>query len=287
MMISETPAIRERLGALPRWLVLGLMVIAMITTILRPLGLPITTWRGTRDYYETVQAIPPGGVLLFDIGYGAGGYPSLGPGTAAVFKQAFTRPIRLVIMATRIEGTMMYPLVMKDAEPVAKEHGKAYGTDYVFLGYVPGGQRAMAGVLGDPHGTVLMDHYGTPLANIPVMTDVRSPDDYDVVAFSTTSSETSGGWVRQAHDRYGKKVCAGLVYVPAHSMARAWYPASWAGVLDGIRGAAEYEYISGFPGDAIKNTDFLSVTQILVLAYITMGNIACWGHKLTRKRWER
>ena len=45
--------------------------------------------------------------MLFDIGYGSGGYPSLGPGNIAAFHQMFEKDLIIVIMATALEGSMM------------------------------------------------------------------------------------------------------------------------------------------------------------------------------------
>lgn len=269
----------ESLENLPRWLILGLIVIAMIIPIMRPLGLPIVTSEETRDFYDVIEGIPAGGVLLFDIGYGSGGYPSLGPGNIALFHQAFSRPIKVVIIATALEGSMMYPLVMKGVQDTLTEYGKVYGTDYCFLGYIAGEQTAMAAVLGDLHAAFTADFYGTPIAQISMLADIRDYNDIDVVAYITTAGGISEGWVYQSFSRYNRVTVGGWLSMMTAAMKPYYTAGSLAGYMDGIKGAADYEYFTGHPGDALLSTDVLSLTQTLVLIYIIIGNIAYFGRR--------
>jgi len=55
------------------------------------------------------------------------------------------------------------------------------------------------------------------------------------------------------------------------------------GLMDGIKGAADLEFLTGHPGDAIVSSDILSFTQTLVLVFIAIGNISFW---MTRKTKE-
>ena len=97
----------EKLTAVPREIVMTLILLAMIVPALNPLGLPLLTGDMSKAWYNTVDALPEGSVILFDIGYGSGGYPSLGPGNIAAFHQMFEKDLRVVIMATALEGSMM------------------------------------------------------------------------------------------------------------------------------------------------------------------------------------
>jgi hypothetical protein len=44
--------------------------------------------------------------------------------------------------------------------------------------------------------------------------------------------------------------------------------------MDGIKGAADLEFLTGHPGDAIVSSDILSFTQTLVLIFIVIGNVS-------------
>ena len=54
----------------------------------------------------------------------------------------------------------------------------------------------------------------------------------------------------------------------------------YKGLLAGLRGAAEYELLTDYPGSAILGMDAQSAAHFLVIALIAIGNI---GFFLTRK----
>jgi len=244
----------EKLTAVPREVVMTLVVLAMIIPAIRPLGLPILT----------------------------GGYPSLGPGNIAAFHQMFEKNLKLVIMATALEGTMMYPLIMEEVKP-EENYGAVYGEDYVFLGYIAGEQTAMAGVLGDLKSLVSTDYQGTPISQLPLLENINGADDFALVAYLTTAGGVAEGWVYQAYSQYNKPLLGGCLSMMTTSIKPYYDSGQLLGLMDGIKGAADLEFLTGHPGDAIVSSDILSFTQTLVLVFIAIGNISFW---MTRKTKE-
>jgi hypothetical protein len=275
-------SILEKLTAIPREIVIGLVMIAMIIPTLNPLGLPLMTGQMAKDWYNAVEDLPAGSVVLFDIGYGSGGYPSLGPANIAVFHQFFDKELKVIIMATALEGSMMYPLIMDSVRPETR-HGAEYGEDYVFLGYIAGTQTAMAGVLGNLPSLVSTDYLGTPIDQMAILDGIRGAQDIDVVGYLTTAGETSEGWVYQAYSAYGRPVLGGFLSMMTTSMKPYYDTGQLIGVIDGVKGAADMEFLTGYPGDAIQSSDVLSFSQTLVVIFILIGNISYWGSRGSRK----
>ena len=272
----------EKLTAIPREIVLGLVLIMMIIPTLKPLGLPLMVGTMAIDWYDTVDDLPEGSIVLFDIGFGAGGYPSLGPATIAAFHQFFEKNLKIIIMATQVEGSMMYPLIMEAVKPETS-YGAVYGEDYVFLGFIAGEQTAMAGVLGDLHALVSTEYTGTPIGQINLLKDVKGADDFDLVAYITTSGNISEGWVYQAYSAYGMDVVGGFLSMMTTSMKPYYDTGQLLGLLDGVKGAADLEFLTQHPGDAIRSSDVLSFTQTLVLIFIVIGNISYFGARAAKK----
>ena len=275
----------EKLGALPREVVLGLVLIAMIIPAIRPLGLPILVGDMARDWYRVVEELPEGSVVLFDIGYGSGGYPSLGPANVAVFHHFFKRGLKVVIMATSAEGPLMYSLVMEKVKP-EERYGAVYGEDYVLLGYIAGVQTAMAAVLGDLHAAVSTDYFGTSIAEIPLLREVRGAEDIALVAYLTTAGGIAEGWVYQAYSAYGLPLLGGFLSMMTPSLKPYYDTGQLLGIIDGLKGAADMEYLVGVPGDAIRSSDILSFTQTMVLIFIIIGNVSYFGAKMAKKEAE-
>jgi hypothetical protein len=268
----------ERLMDVPREVIMGLVFIAILIPALNPLGLPLMTGKMSEDWYDTVDALPAGSIILFDIGYGSGGYPSLGPGNIAAFHQMFEKDLRIVMMATALEGGMMYPLIMASVKPETN-YGAVYGEDYVFLGYIAGDQTAMAGVLGDLHALASNDYQGTSLSSLPLAAEVSTADDFDIVAYMTTAGGTAEGWVYQAYSQYQRPVLGGCLSMMTTSIKPYYDSGQMLGLMDGIKGAADLEFLTGHAGDAIVSSDILSFTQTLVLIFIVIGNVAFWMQK--------
>jgi hypothetical protein len=263
----------EKLTAVPREIVMTLILIAIIIPALNPLGLPLLTGDMSKAWYNTVDTLPEGSVILFDIGYGSGGYPSLGPGNIAAFHQMFEKGHKIVIMATALEGSMMYPLIMESVRP-EQRYGAVYGEDYVFLGYIAGEQTAMAGVLGDLKALVSNDYQGTSIDSLSMMDNVNGADDIALVAYVTTAGGTAEGWVYQAYSQYSMDVIGGCLSMMTTSIKPYYDSGQLLGIMDGIKGAADLEFLTGNPGDAIVSSDILSFTQTLVLIFIVIGNVS-------------
>jgi len=262
----------DKLTALPREVVMALILVAMIIPAINPLGLPLMTGSMAEAWYRTVEELPEGSVILFDIGYGSGGYPSLGPGNVVALKQMFENGHKVIMMATSLEGSMMYPLVMEDVNP--EKFGVEYGEDYLFLGYIAGGQTAMAGVLGNIRSLVSNDYRDNPLDSYPIMEGVNSAEDFDMVAYLTTSGDIAEGWVYQAYSQYNRPVIGGCLSMMTTSIKPYFDSDQLLGLMDGVKGAADLEFLTNYPGDAIRSSDILSFTQTLVLIFIAVGNLS-------------
>ena len=265
----------EKLTALPREVVMSLVILAMVVPAISPLGLPLMTGDMSKAWYNTVDALPEGSIVLMDIGYGSGGYPSLGPGNIAALHQMFEGGLKVVLMATSLEGTMMYPLIMAEVMP-EENYGLVYGEDYVFIGYIAGEQTAMAGVLGDLKALVSVDYQGTSIDGFSLMDNINGADDIDLVAYLTTGGGIAEGWVYQAYSQYNMDVIGGVLSMMTTSIKPYYDSGQLLGIMDGIKGAADLEFITGHPGDAIVSSDILTFTQILVLIFIFVGNLSYW-----------
>lgn len=272
-------SIWQKMTAIPREVIMALVLLAIIVPAMNPLGLPLMVGSMSEAWYDTVDSLPADSVILFDIGYGSGGYPSLGPGNIAAFHQMFEKDLKIVIMATSLEGTLMYPLIMDSVLP-EQNYGAVYGEDYVFIGYIAGGQTAMAGVLGDLQSLVTNDYQGNAISTFSLMDNVGGADDFALVAYVTTAGETAEGWVYQASSQYNVVVLGGCLSMMTTSIKPYYDSGQIAGIMDGIKGAADLEFLTGHPGDAIVSSDILTFTQSLVLIFIIVGNVSWY---MTRK----
>jgi hypothetical protein len=151
---------------------------------------------------------------------------------------------------------------------------KEYGVDYVILPYITGEEAALATFTDDIRSVVARDYEGTSFSQLPIMTDVNSVDDLDL--WAAFNAAGGGGFemiVRQVCEPYDIPVVAGWfgVNVPGYS---PYYTSGLVkGYYNDLRGAAEYELLTGEPGNALASTDALATQYILLLFFIILGNV--------------
>lgn len=144
----------------------------------------------------------------------------------------------------------------------------------------------MAAVLGNIHTAVSTDYFGTPIEDIPLIQEIGVPSNFALVAYLTTSGGIAEGWVYQAYSAYALPLLGGFLSMMTPSLKPYYDTRQLLGILDGLKGAADMEFLVGVPGDAIRSSDILSFTQTMVLIFIIIGNISYFGAKMTRREGE-
>ena len=276
--MGEKGGIGKTLMNLPTWLYFSLIILAMAYITLYPLGFPIPLTDQTRACYAAVDALQPGDIMLVDMGYGSGTIAFHQPGLVVVFRHAIEKGVKLVMVSTSVESPMLLSRVVDKVNPVAK--GYVYGVDWVHLGYVAGGEPAYSTILSDITNVFTEDYAGTPIGDLPIMAELTAPtnEKIDLVYIQTAGGDVIEGWIRQSAVRYDHNLITQVneMMVPT---VLPYYPINCDGVMNGGIGAAEYEAISGYPGEAIKLSDMMTMGGLVVLVFLILGNI---GYFMTK-----
>lgn len=268
----------DRLDNVPRWVIILSVIIAMVAPILHPIGLPIVVSETSRDAFAGVDETPEGSFVVFHIGYGAGGKPTLQPGAVAVSHHLFNKKLKIIYFADNpIDLDNIYE-VFEACKP-EEVYGKEYGEDYVVLSLTGPFMSQAQIVLGNLLNSVPKDSEGNDLKDLPMFRDYVETESIGLVIQLTSSSTISEGWVAQAYSMYNRRLVGGWVSMMTSAMIPYYQAGQILGFLDGSKGSADYELLVKHPGDAVMITDILSSTQLLYLAFIVIGNIAFFGKK--------
>ena len=193
----------------------------------------------------------------------------LRPMSEAVLGQAWDRSAHLVVTCLTQFGPAM---VQETLEKIAKERGKKYGTDYVFLGYKPYPAITILAMGTDFRVPFPNDHYGTPLDAIPMMRDIRNYRNVKGVV-ALTSSSTADYWIQYGNAKYGFPLAIGVTGV----MASDYYPylqsGQLFGLIPGVKGAAEYEQLLGRRGEGSRGMPYQVTTHVVILVFIVVSNV--------------
>lgn len=281
--MSAPSSLERVLGS--KELLYTLLLLAVILPILHPIGIPVEISRRTRDVYEYIQThLQPGCHVYIEVYYEVAARGELEPNLIALTKHLFDRGCRIVYGSLSAFGVIAFSLFKSMAADVFA--GKEYGRDYVYLGYIAGGEAATASLAKSIKGTVSVDNYGNRLEELPLMKEVDKATDFDLVIIVSSGTDVFAFYVRQWHTPYG----APLLFVALGVIAPSIEPFVGAkqaiGMLVGQRSAAEYEVLVGRLGLGMAAMDAQSTSHMLIVAFIVIGNIVYWSRRLSSKRGE-
>lgn len=265
-----------------RWIFvcIGLSVLIPFLTGLKLLqGTPTPA---TVDVYDYIEKLPPGSVIMIAFDYGPAGMPEMHPMAKAIIRQAFQRHLRVIAMTIHPQGPLMADDVFK---AVAPEFHARYGVDYVNLGYKPGGASVIMGMGSEITSVYPQDTRGTPLASLEVMKGVRNFDQVALLVDLATGS-TPAAWVAYAHQRYHVKLAIGITAVMATDFYPYYQTGQLVGILNGMRGAADYETLIHHEDTGTLGMSSQSVAHLVIILFVILGNIGYFASRAARRRAE-
>lgn len=260
-----------------RWvfLFIGLSVLIPFLTGLKLLqGTPTPA---TADVYDFIEKLPPRSVVMISYDYGPAGMPEMHPMAKAITRHALRRNLRVVAVTIHPQGPLMADDVFST---VAPELNARYGVDYVNLGYKPGGSAVIMGMGSMIRSVFPQDMRGTPLTALPVMQGIRNFDEVAILVDLATGN-APGAWIAFAHQRYRVKVAVGLTAVMATDFYPYYQTGQLVGILNGMRGAADYEALIGHEDTGTLGMSSQSVAHLVIILFVVLGNI---GYFASRRR---
>jgi hypothetical protein len=272
MNMAESTSLGERLENLPLGIFFLLIVASMAYISVNPLGLPVPVTQQTRDTHAAVDRLNAGDIILVDQGYASGTIAVHEPGLVVVFKHAMSVGAKIVLVSSATEGPQLFDRALLKIKPETK--GYEYGKDYIHLGYFAGGEPAYAGIIADITSIFTVDYKNTPVDQLEIWSELSAPthEKVGLVYVQSAGGDVCEGWIRQSAVRYDIP----MIQQPLEMMVPTilpYYPVNCQGVLNGGIGAAEYESFGGFPGEAVKLSDMLSVAHLVILVFLILGNI--------------
>lgn len=251
------------------------LLIALVFPLLRPLGLPISVSDTTRTYFEGIDALEPGTIVFVAHDAHPATEMELGLSSHAVLNHLFKKEgLRIVTVSLSTGGPMFWEKTLEEVGALDK-YRNGYGDDYVYLGYLAGGETAIAALtVGIDKATGGVDFYGTDLSDLKLMQEVNEASDFDILINVDAPGDWPLMWMRQWAVPFETPY-----YVnPLGGVAASLWPFIEAGqiqaMLVGAKGAAEYELLSKSPGRAIAGMDAQSVGQLYLLGLVIVTNIA-------------
>jgi hypothetical protein len=245
-----------------------ILLIAAAMPLWVTLGLPMPVSYVTQGLYDAIIKLPKGSVIAF--GWQAvkfEQYQGQETTAGALFKLMHSRGLKVICFSLGGLAPLFFEDIYKRYDLV-KLYGLKYGEDYVITPYVSGEETALAAFAKDTWSTQATDNYGTPIKDLPLMQRVRTGSDIALGIMSSYSWSNYDQYIRQWGHAY--KIPLIQVFHGFSPIAYA-YPWPVVGALDGDRGNAEFEYLSGFPGAALARLEAASTINGTIIVMLVGG----------------
>ncbi len=249
-----------------------LIILFVSYAIISPIGLPIPLSKETEVLYNFIETIPAGKAVYMGFDYQASSMAEIEPNAVALMRHFFSRDIRVVCAGITAESGALIDKVIDMIRVDFPD--KEYGVDWVNIGYKPGGNvflQALTNSISEAAGGV--DYKGTTLGSLPLMNQVKSLKDVEIACSMGSLGDGLSSYVKMIGTPINIPVTGACFAVSIPESIPLFQAGQLTGLLQGMRGAAEYEQLIKKPGTAAAGMDAQSLTHLLIIAFVIIGNV--------------
>ena len=272
-----------KIGSVDRRWIFLIIAAVVIVPLLVPIGLPIRATNTTKDVYDAIERLPAGSNVLLSTEYSPSTRPENHPMTISILRHLFKNNHKVFVTCLWPDGQFM----AQDAlNQVAKnEFNKVYGKDYVFLGFRPGNEAVVKGIVSNIRKIYTVDVYQKKIDEIPLMNGINNFKDFDFLFSSSAGFPGTIEWVQYASDPTGVPMASGVTSIQVNEVMPYVQAGQMVGVLAGMPGAAEYESLINQKGSATSGMDAQSVAHLVIVLFIILGNISFFIERKRSKKY--
>jgi hypothetical protein len=278
MMSEALPeqSLLVRVSRIDRRILFLIIFVCVLVPLLTRARMKISATAPVIGLYEAIDHLPAGSYVWLAGDYDPGSMPELYPMNVALVEHLFSKNIKVIAACLWAPGP---PLVQRVFDDLAPQYGKAYGRDYVNLGFKEGREAVMISSAEDLRRAFPTDYYGTPLDSIPMLAHIKNLQDVKMVVAVSAGYPGIKEWIQQVATRYEMVIGGGVTAVTGPEMYPYIQSGQLVGLLAGMKGAAEYEELVKKPGLGVSGMVAQSSVHVMVVVFIIFANIAYFLEK--------
>jgi len=196
-----------KLGHVDRRYIFVIIAVVVMLPLFYPLGLPIRPTDSSLKAYEALENLQPNSKVLVSFEYGPSTKPELHPMAIGVLRHLFRNGHQVYVTCLWPDGQFMALEALQDI--AEDEFHLNYGTDYVLLGFRPGNEAVVKGIVSDLRKMYTVDTRGTLIDDIPMMQGIRNINDFDFLFSASAGYPGTVEWVQYAADPTGIPMSTG------------------------------------------------------------------------------
>ena len=293
--------ILKKLGNIDRRWIFILIGLSVLIPLLQPkwIRIPIETTPNTQVVFDEISKLKENDKILISFAYGPSTKPEIHPMTIALLNQLFSKGVKVYIVSLWPDGVIMAKDAMTQIID-SKVFDLKDGKHYVVFDYKAGGEIVIKNIASDFRGLYMQDINKTSIGNIPMMSGIKSIEDFNFVFDLSAGVPGNAEWVQYACDPKDVPVSSGCTSIMVTDAIPYVESGQLRGILAGMPGAAEYEnlvydfminqnnnkYILDdgkiYPGKATSRMSAQSLAHVIMVIFIVFGNISYYL-KMKRK----
>jgi hypothetical protein len=269
----------EYLSNLDRRVIFLLIALAVIIPLIMHYTTSIPPSLIVQTLFDKVEGMQPGAKILVSFDYGPSTVPENQPMANALVRHAFEKGHRVYLMALWPTGARQSQELIEELIN-AEYPDKVEGEDWIHLGYKAGNQGLINTLMSDFKAMYTTDIAGRAISEFPMMDDIRTLRDFDLILALGSGFPGTKEWVQFAGDPGNIPVGGGTTAVMA-PLLFPYYPRQMVGLMGGLQGAAEYErtLIDTYP--QLRDRSRIASTSmgpqvtahLVIIGFIIVGNI--------------
>ena len=272
-----------KIGDMDRRWIFIIIALVVLLPLFFPIGLPIRPTDSTQTAYDAMDDLEYGSKVLVSFEYGPSTKPEIHPMTYAVLRHLFKNGHKVYITCLWPDGQFMAEEAIEEISE--QEFNLTYGKDYVLLGFRPGNEAVVKGIVSNIRKLYSTDARGTLTDKIPMMEGINQLADFDFIFTASAGYPGTVEWVQYGADPTGVPMSTGVTSIQVNEVMPYVQSGQVKGILAGMPGAAEYEKLVGVPGIGTSGMDAQSIAHLVIVLFIIFGNVAFFIERQRQKKY--
>jgi hypothetical protein len=267
------------------FIILLLAVLGPVLTGSQNIPLPALAAE-TLETRQIVDAISGGAPVLLAVEYEPGLSGEMEATSASLIDHLMIRGAFLTLVSTSTMGPAQAERLVSVVNN-STGHDYEASSQYVNLGYIPGGPTGLLGFANGPRQILPFALDNSPTWESGPLSNVQDIADFELVVVITESSDSARAWIEQVQPALADTPLIMVVSAQAEPLIRPYYegsPQQVNGMVTGLAGGASYEKSMPRTSLARKYWDAFSFGLLAAVVLIALGGVVVAAYSSLSKR---
>ena len=249
--------------------------------LVNPIPFPVEINRWTQSYFDYVESIPSGSLVIMSPDFVAAGYQENGYAGEGMLKQFWRNGLDVILVGYQPESTQMAEKMVSRISDYIAANNVVYGQDYVIMPMISGLEVGAASLALEGNSMFDADHYGTPISQLPI---VQRFNNYADVAFCVGMGgrATTSYYVNHWHIPFGTKIGDAAAALGLAGAVTNFDQGWTVGSVVGLVGTTEFELLNQEYTVATKLTGTLNMAVLILLLGVILANVVYFMTKANK-----